>query len=387
MRYITLFFITFLFGRVPLSAQPPVYTLSGSVTDAATGKPITAVSVFLSGTSKGTTTQDDGTFLLTRIPGGSYLLIISAIGYETFHTAIDTRNLPAALKVSLHTRSTELAAVTVKPGNENGWKKWGRIFWDYFIGTTDNASFCTIRNKDALRFHYDQNGRKLMVRALEPLIIVNKALGYTIEYRLEAFSYDVSTEEFSYYGYPFFREMTPDDSVQQQDWIAARRYAYLGSTRHFIRSLYKGRLREEGFVVAHEVKVPNKEKARIQAIYKQEAVRRGNIPGDTPIHYRNILRQPDFFIKTLYNYDSLVTINPDQTQSFTFTGDFIVTYSNPRLGIVSASSALKLVYPVWLQIDENGNYSPPQTVITKGSWVKTQTVANLVPGDYMPPPD
>src|SRR5580658_5536902 len=382
MRYITLFFL--LIARA-LSAQPQAYALSGSVTDAATGKPIAAVSVFLNGTSKGTTTHDDGAFLLTGIRFGSYQLIVSAVGYATFQTTIDTRTLPSALNVTLQTRSTELAAVTVEPGNENGWKKWGKIFWDTFIGTNENASMCTIENKNALRFHFDGNNRKLAVSAAEPIIIVNKALGYRMEYRLEAFSYDLPTQDFSYYGFLFFQEMTAVDSAQQQDWIANRRRAYLGSMRHFIRSLYSGRLREEGFIIAHEVKVPNKEKERINAIYKQEVVRRGSIPGDTPFHYRKVLRQPDYFIKTLYNYDSLVTINSDQTRSFTFTGDFIVTYRNAALGIVAASSTLKLVYPVSLLIDENGSYSPPQTVVTKGAWVKTQTVANLLPSDYTPP--
>jgi hypothetical protein len=384
MRHITLFFLTFLIIRV-LSAQPRVYTMSGSVTESATGKPIAAASVFLNGTSKGTVTRDDGTFVLTGIRPGSYQLIISAIGYATFQTTIDTRALPSALNVTLQTRSTELSAVTVEPGNEIGWKKWGKIFWDTFIGTTENASMCTIENKNALRFHFDRDNRKLAVSAAEPIIIVNKALGYRMEYRLEAFSYDLPTQDFSYYGFLFFQEMTAVDSAQQQDWIANRRRAYLGSMRHFIRSLYSGRLREEGFIIAHEVKVPNKEKERINAIYKQEVVRRGSIPGDTPFHYRKVLRQPDYFIKTLYNYDSLVTINSDQTRSFTFTGDFIVTYRNAALGIVAASSTLKLVYPVSLLIDENGSYSPPQTVVTKGTWVKTQTVANLLPSDYTPP--
>src|SRR5580692_6381360 len=165
MRHITLFFLTFLIIRV-LSAQPRVYTMSGSVTESATGKPIAAASVFLNGTSKGTVTRDDGTFVLTGIRPGSYQLIISAIGYATFQTTIDTRALPSALNVTLQTRSTELSAVTVEPGNEIGWKKWGKIFWDTFIGTNGNASMCTIENKNALRFHFDGNERKLVVSAI-----------------------------------------------------------------------------------------------------------------------------------------------------------------------------------------------------------------------------
>src|ERR1700683_3619759 len=118
----TLFFITFLTVR-SLSAQPQVYALSGSVRDSATGKPIAAVSVFLNGTSKGTTTHDDGTFLLTGIPAGGYQLIISAISYATFPTVINTSRLPANLDIILQSRPSEITAVTVKPNNQNGWNK------------------------------------------------------------------------------------------------------------------------------------------------------------------------------------------------------------------------------------------------------------------------
>src|ERR1700683_3313645 len=114
----TLFFITFLTVR-SLSAQPQVYALSGSVRDSATGKPIAAVSVFLNGTSKGTTTHEDGTFLLTRISAGGYQLVISAVGYETFQTSINTSQLPSNLNVTLQSRASELATVTVKPDSQN----------------------------------------------------------------------------------------------------------------------------------------------------------------------------------------------------------------------------------------------------------------------------
>jgi carboxypeptidase-like protein len=159
MKYPTLFFIACLIGR-GLTAQIQVYSLSGSVTDSTTGKPIPAVSVFLSGTSKGTITKDDGSFLLIGIPPGGYQLVISAISYATFQTNINTRELPTNLNVALHPRAADLAAVTV-----------------------------------------------------EPLIIVNIALGYTIEYRLENFSYDLSRDAFAFYGHPLYREMTPRDSV------------------------------------------------------------------------------------------------------------------------------------------------------------------------------
>jgi hypothetical protein len=196
-----------LLGTVGAFSQSPGSTLSGLVRDSASGKPIPGVSVFLNSTSKGTVTHDDGSFVVSGIPPGRYELIVSAIGYATMQLEISTRHLPPVLKIALHTQASELAAVTVEPYLKNGWKKWGQLFWDNFIGTTANASSCSIKNKEVLRFRYYLKSRKLTVNAVEPLIITNKALGYNLEYRLESFSVDFTTNIISYYGYPFFREM------------------------------------------------------------------------------------------------------------------------------------------------------------------------------------
>jgi hypothetical protein len=384
MRYLTLFFITFLVVR-GLSAQPQVYTLSGSVRDSATGKPLAAVSVFLNGTSKGTTTHEDGAFLLTGIPAGGYQLIISAIGYATFQTVINTSSLPSNLEVTLQSRPSELTAVTVKPGIENGWNKWGDIFWNNFIGTTENASSCTIDNKEVLRFHYNRKTRRLGVSAAAPLIVVNKALGYTIEYRLDAFSYNFSNGLVQYYGFLFFREMSPAYPGQQRVWETARQHAYYGSLRHFMRCLYQGRLKQAGFLILHQVKRPNTEKARVKAMHDPPIDTTG-ISADSLRYYRKVLQEPDTLIRTVNNYDTLVTLNADRTRSFYFIGTFIVGYSNAKFGIPNISSSMELTYPVSIQIEENGSYSPLQNLLLKGVWAKSEMVANLLPSDYMPPP-
>jgi len=385
MKKVAFFLFIFLSAFAPGFAQSPGSSLPGSVKDSATGKPLVGVSVFLNSTSKGTITRNDGSFLLTGIPPGRYQLIISAIGYQTFVTEITTRNLPPSLKVSLHNKASELEAVTVEPYLKDGWKKWGKFFLDNFVGTTDNASSCSIKNKEVLRFHYYLKSRRLSVTAVEPLIIENKALGYDLEYRLESFACDFSTNIISYFGYPFFREMTADNSDRQQRWERNRRLAYLGSQMHFMRSLYKGRLQQDGFIVEHEIQVPNIEKERVQSLFTPNVTKTDSIPIDTLHHYWAMLREPDFFIQKVKSYDSLVTINPDQTRSFYFTGDFTVIFGNGHLGIPYNESSLELMYPTQIGIEENGAYYPPQTLLSKGHWSITEKIANLVPRDYYPP--
>jgi hypothetical protein len=385
MKAVTLSLVTFLIVR-GLSAQPQVYALSGSVRDSATGKPIGAVSVFLNGTSKGTITHDDGTFLLTGIPAGGYQLIISAVGYANFQILINTNHLLSNLSVTLHSRASELAAVTVEPYIENGWNKWGGTFWDYFVGTGDNASSCTIENKDVLRFHYYRKTKRLVVSADEPLIIVNNALGYTIEYRLGTFNYDFSNGQLHFYGSVFFREMTPTYNGQQRVWESARQRAYLGSVNHFMRSLYHGRIKQEGFLILHQVKKRNNEKDRVKAIYDSAIAGTGGISSDSLRYYRKVLREPDYFIHTINNYDTLLTVNADRTRSFTFSGYFTVNYGNAQLGIPNRSSSMEMAVPQSVQIEENGSYSPLQVLLWRGAWAVTETVSNYVPNDYTPPP-
>jgi CarboxypepD_reg-like domain len=368
-----------------LRSQSPGSTLSGSVRDSATGKPVPGVSVFLNSTSKGTVTHDDGNFTLTGIPPGRYQLIVSAIGFATIAMEITTRRLPSSLKITLHNQASELAAVTVEPYLKNGWKKWGKLFWDNFIGTTDNASSCTIKNKDALRFRYYLKSRKLTVSAVEPLIITNKALGYDLEYRLESFTYDFESNIISYYGYPFFREMPADDSSRQRKWEHARLIAYLGSMMHFMRSLYQGGLQHDGFIVEHLIQVPNIERQRVKKLYIPNVTPTDSIPIDTLHHYWEVLRQPDSFVQKVKSYENLVSINPDQTRRFYFIGDFTIIYGNGHLGIAYTESSLELMYPTPIEIEENGAYYPPETLLSKGNWAKTEKIANLVPRDYYPP--
>ncbi len=382
MKVGKLFFITFLIVR-GLTAQSQIYELSGTVTDSMTGKPIAAVSVFLNATSIGTATHDDGSFILAGIPAGGYQLIISAIGYTTFQTLINTSYLPSNLNVTLHSRASELAAVTVIPDIQNGWNKWGGTFWDYFIGTTDNASSCTIENKDVLRFHYNRKSKRLVVNAVEPLNIVNKALGYTIEYRFGEFSYDFSDPLVKFNGFLFFRKMTPTYEGQQKVWESARQHVYFGSLIHFMRSLYQDRLHEEGFLILHQVKKINTEKERVKAVYNPSIASAGGFSSDSILYYRKILHEPDYFIRTLNNYDTLLTINDDGTRSFYFTGVF--TVAHVQLGIPHPSSSMELTSPLPLHIEENGSYSPQQILLLKGVWAKTETVANFLPSDYTPP--
>src|SRR5579859_3982107 len=291
MKRLIAFFIL-LCSTGGLLAQSPGNTLAGTVTDSITGKPLAGVSVYLNNTSKGTVSASDGVFRLS-LPPGTYQLVVSAVGYATALTEVNGSRLSGLLQVRLRPQATELAAVTVEPYEKRGWGKYGKFFWNNFIGTGANAASCSILNKEVLRFHFYKRSNRLSVTATEPLLIENDALGYTLEYTLQEFVSDFNANIITYYGYPFFREKTPKNEERKQSWIRNRQFTYLGSLMHFMRSLYAGHSLRESFFVQRTVIVPNAERRRVRSIYRPDFQKPGLFPMDTLHYFWNVLRQPD----------------------------------------------------------------------------------------------
>ena len=382
MKKVLSLFLALWFCLSCFIAGAQTNVLTGIIKDSANGKPLAGVSIFLNGTSKGTVSRNDGSFALQGFPEGRYQLIISAIGYATYVTEINSHNLPSSLKIFLRGTADELAAITIEPYLKDGWSKYGKTFLQYFIGTTDNASSCTIKNKNVLRFHFYLKSNKLSVTAIEPLIIENKALGYELEYRLERFVCDFGAQIVSYYGYPLFRNMTTDDDYKKKKWVTNRQLAYMGSMMHFMRSLYSRRVREEGFLVRYKVPVPNIEKKRVKEIYQPNITKTDSIPIDTLHHYWEVLREPDYYMQTVTDPNGLITIQKDQTRVMFFDDDCTVIYGNPKRGIAYTESSIRLINQQPIAIDENGSYYPQAEVLNLQHWSITENMSDLLPRDY-----
>ena len=236
---------------ITLSAQK-TFLVGGKVVDSATQQPLGGASVFAQNTTQGTTCNSDGIFVM-RLPNGGYDLIISYMGYETRSIRIsNTQAQGDSIVIALPQVSKALEEVAVVATNEveDGWNRFGKFFFDNFIGTTPNASQCTIQNPQALRFFYTKNKKRhrLKVTSKEDLMIQNDALGYTVRYQLDSFSYDYNSNVSQYTGYPFFIEKDTVAEVKDQ-WAKNRARTYLGSRLHFMTSLYDSIVNDEGFTV------------------------------------------------------------------------------------------------------------------------------------------
>lgn len=383
-------FFFFLFMPFFVPAQTG-NIIQGKVTNEA-GQGIPNCSVYFNGTSKGDITNASGDFTLRNLPQGNYDLVISAIGYETAVMEVSSSAYPKNILVKLKNKSTELSEVTVEPVLKNGWERWGHTFLSNFIGSTPNAAQCKIKNYKVLKFWYSEKYNRLSVRADEPLIIENKALGYTIKYKLEKFSSDFSTGMLIYLGYPFYEEMISKRSRQKKEWEQNRRTAFEGSVMHFMRSLYGGKLNETGFQVIVTVKTPNVEKLRIKQIRfsdstiadsgsSQALIRRRDSLG----YFQRILKQPDYFTsyKRIMEMDSLLRTTETASKLFFFRDTLHIIFQAAKTSPLDQSEIF-LATPEGIRIDENGSYFPPQEMVTSGRWGRYEKIANSLPLDYHP---
>ncbi|HLI94010.1 MAG TPA: carboxypeptidase-like regulatory domain-containing protein, partial [Puia sp.] len=107
-RILLLYLLLFIFqGQFLVKAadpgDPPPGSLTGTITDKATGNPIPGASISIPDLRTGTVTDANGKFSLSKLPSGSYLVQISFIGYATFNEKVNfstTKELNVQLKPS-----------------------------------------------------------------------------------------------------------------------------------------------------------------------------------------------------------------------------------------------------------------------------------------------
>ena len=142
--------------------------LRGIVIDEQNNKPIANASVFLNTTSLGTVTNSEGNFEFA-IPNGMYELIVSSIGYTTYHQTINTDKIQDFVTIKLKLKTLVMETVIIEPYEKDGWEKWGNFFLEKFIGTSSNAKNCKIENIGVIHFRNSKKNNELLQLQKNPL--------------------------------------------------------------------------------------------------------------------------------------------------------------------------------------------------------------------------
>ncbi len=251
----------FVFFLFLLSQFIQSQTYKGKVIDANTKEALETVSVYFDGTTIGTITNNEGFFSI-ELPDNKNtksLLVISFVGYQTLTISSDSLKLNTTY--NLIEKETSLGEVIL-------FDDWSRqkklnIFRRQFLGSDKASLKCEIKNEDAIRLVYSKSNNQLYASTNEPIIIINKALGYKVYYDLVDFEVSFTDcldcfkgiKTVFYSGTSRFEELNL--KKVKPKYIKEREKSYFGSLLHFMRSLSTNATEIDGFKFF--IKTPAKE--------------------------------------------------------------------------------------------------------------------------------
>jgi hypothetical protein len=229
-------------------------TLTGRVIDKVTQDPIETVSVYFDNTTIGTTTDENGDFVITYSDAVQSTLVISFLGYEKVLIG-DYRNRDTIF-VELEEASNLLDEVYLEYDDGLSRRQKLRLFRKEFLGRSSFGKSCKILNENDLTLRYNQRDQALYASSRVPLKVKNKALQYEVSYDIIDFEVqyrivNLETQNFvpnsvSYQGTAFFKDL---EKSKKKKIIKNRERAYRGSVQHFMRSIYNKNLKEEGYSI------------------------------------------------------------------------------------------------------------------------------------------
>jgi len=229
--------------------------ISGHVFSAKDSTAIYGGSVYFNGTSIGVSTNDDGAFKISFEKNNSSL-IISAMGFESViipAESIQTSRTLAPIYLLEKTEDLETVYLETDPWSRS---KKLNIFKREFLGKDKAAGLCHILNEDAIKLRYTPSTKTLLATANAPLLIENKYLGYMLTYNLRDFEVKFKMSNnaadvpvvISYHGFSFYKAMA---TKIKRKISKNRKQSYLGSSLHFMRSLYSKTLTENNFKILY----------------------------------------------------------------------------------------------------------------------------------------
>ena len=253
-------------------------TIRGIVVDSLTQEPLAFATVYVNGTTQGTSTDADGRFELKDVMFPA-TVVFSFVGYQT--QASDLTRNPGELTIRLKTN--DVLPEVVVSGKENKVKREDlEYFRKMFLGndrwgkraTIENENVIMVDNsyyawthteeveidKEHVEYHLRSGNdlkRVFNAWASEPLIIDLPMLGYELYVDMVKFTVveDKAYTQSDMLGYFYYKPYEKVNKRMTEKIDENRRHAYWGSSQHFLRSFADDRLAENGYLLSMPDKV------------------------------------------------------------------------------------------------------------------------------------
>lgn len=349
-------------------------TIFGKIIDNKTAQPVPFATVFLSGTSIGTQSGEDGSFMLNPVPKGKYDLTISCLGYQLTSIQIAFDGADRKLNIRLLPQAKVLKEIEFKV-KASAYRRYRSEFKRTFLGQTFNSGKCTIINLDDVDFGYDEEGRVLTASCDKPIIVENRAIGYRMYYLMSMFKLDYRTGYYSVSGIPRFEPLRTKKSGELKSWLKQRDRSYNGSMNHFMVSLKYSCLAENNFSIF----LLEKNHGQGPAGGEWEKL------GDTLFRVKRIT-EAELFARRKNERLLLKIIYAGETQEPNYyrnhshedagRANRLVVQALPQTSYIKFTRHELVIY-------ENGYYEDPLTFLIYG-YMAWERMADLLPAEYRP---
>lgn len=357
-KLLFIFIFTLLFSAVSLGQA----IIEGTIKDMETGKPLPGVNVYISGTTFGTATDNDGHYKFTSSATGFYNLVFSFVGYKKEVRQIELKSSSAiAINVDMEEKVNKLESIEVTASNKKDDKQWQRhynIFFNQFIGKTEYADEVTIENPWALDFKEDDG--LIIATSRKPLTITNMALGYRLHVELVKFEWPKYQDQGGVYlVYSSYEQIEPKGKKQQHRWKKNRIKNYAGSFDHFLKNLYSDKLDESNFLINQSWNLSRMPKGK--ARYKLNS--KPNIPYTLRATAKG------------FELNGKIDVRYDKNVEYEFNGT-TYTVSVEKQGGIASKTRDHVFF-----VDKYGTLLDPTSLETYRNWA-TSRMANNLPTNY-----
>jgi hypothetical protein len=264
-----------------------------------------------------------------------------------------------------------LTEVQLRSKRDKSWERSLRRFKDVFLAVPDDpyGKEIEILNPWVIDFENVKNENGInytKASAQLPLKIVNKVLGYEIDYYLQDFR--THRHASRYYGPAFFKSSNPDDSVTETKWTMGRELNYQNSIRHLALSLLLRNTLQQGFVL-YNVVMESGKRLRTNRFYDelQNSI--------TPISIFGIYNKP------LGNGIYRIFL-PGKVEIHHFNKP----WKNDYYADLSYAISWMEAPHGFFDVDRNGTLIDPTQLILSG-YIGRQRVARSLPLDFVPTGD
>lgn len=380
--------VRFIFVVLALSLTQVVFSqwrISGKVVNGESEKPLVGASVYINSSTIGTTTNENGEFALPSVGNGIYEIVASYVGYEVVVYRADIQSKDLRITFQLKPKPAELRNIVVTTDEVR--RRWLNTLTQHFLGITEAATKCTIKNKDEILFLDAGTRRGIKAYSAAPLEVVNKELGYRIFFQLEDFFYDPDEGRTYFYGYSRFEELTEKGKVPAR-YLRNRERYYRGSTLHFFHSLIGGIVKEEGFLLLNVRKMSRDSVGSGTKVDVNEGgnIIRVNTPNKMNIGYPVTPEQ--IFSKDSTDGKIVYVLNWKEKLRVTYTKNpypknylskKVMMVGNMPIGVYSDVEMMEA--PVYM--DPNGSLYNPLAITMSGYW-SYEKLASMLPINFRP---